>query len=150
MYKYTNNPKKLVTMLASFPFVIYTLSLSWLILFNRISELNSNILCRVKGGTSPPGFQITSHFPYLLTFLPFSLTICGNIPPPWKSYKAASISSLPLMRDIKTSDQVHHTVFLPFNCLNFLSYLLYPLITLQDFEYLFSLSRQLNLKLVTF
>ena len=42
-------------------------------------------------------------------------------------------------------DQVHYTVFLPFNCLNFLSYLLYPLITLRDFEYLISLSRQLNL-----
>ena len=101
MYEYTNNPKKLVIMLESFPFVMYTLSLITH-LFNRISELNSNILCRVKGGTSPPGFQINSHFPYLLTFLPFSLTICGNIPPPWKSYKAAPISSFPFMRDIKT------------------------------------------------
>ena len=43
------------------------------------------------------------------------------------------------------SDQVHYTVLLPFNCLNFLSYLLYPLITLWDLEYLISLSRQLNL-----
>ena len=69
MYEYTNNPKKLVIMLESFPFVMYTLSLITH-LFNRISELNSNILFRVKGG-----FQIISHFPYLLTFLPFSLTI---------------------------------------------------------------------------
>ena len=47
-------------------------------------------------------------------------------------------------------DQLHYTVFLPFNCLNFLSYLLYPLITLRDFEYLISLSRQLNLNWVQY
>ena len=110
MYKYTNNPKKMAIKLVSFPFVMYTLSLSLSLslslmthLFNRISELNSNILCRVKGGTSPPGFQIISHFPYVLTFFPFSFTVCGNIPPPWKTYKAAPISSFPVLRDIKTS-----------------------------------------------
>ena len=104
--------------LVSFPFVMYTLSLSLSLslalslsrslslmthLFNRISELNSNILCRVKGGTSPPGFQIISHFPYVLTFFPFSFTVCDNIPPPWKTYKAAPISLFPVVRDIKTS-----------------------------------------------
>ena len=55
-----------------------------------------------------------------------------------------------MVKDKEKLDQVHYTVFLPFNCLNFLSYLLYPLITLRDFEYLISLSRQLNLILVIF
>ena len=32
---------------------------------------------------------------------------------------------------IDLPDQVHYMAFLPFNCLNFLSYLLYPLITLK-------------------
>ena len=54
-------------------------------------------------GSHPPGFQIISHFPYVLTFLPFSFTVCGNIPPPWKTYKGAPISSFPVVRDIKTS-----------------------------------------------
>ena len=104
MYKYTNNPKN-GNNIGKFPLCyVYSLSLSLMThLFNRISERNSNILCRVKGGTSPPGFQIISHFPYVLTFFPFSFTVCGNIPPPWKTYKAAPISSFPVVRDIKTS-----------------------------------------------
>ena len=60
------------------------------------------------------------------------------------------LTSFPLIEKKQKMDQVHYMVFLPFNCLNFLSYLLYPLITLRDFEYLISLSRQLNLILVIF
>ena len=57
----------------------------------------------VEGGGwrdySPPGFQNYFLFPLFTYFFLFF----GDIPPPWNSYKAAPISSLPLMRIIKDS-----------------------------------------------